>query len=75
MITPTKGTECYRLLNALKAGKVTSMYAATRLGITSLHRRLTDLREMGYTIGKKRVSKQDERGREVNHWYEYWLAA
>ena len=50
------------------------MFAAVNLGITSLHRRLTDLREMGYTIGKVRVSKTDETGKEVNHWYEYWLA-
>lgn len=71
---PAKHTECGRLLAALKKGKVTSYTAFIELQITSLHRRLSDLREMGYAINKRRVAKTDERGKEVEHWYEYWVA-
>ena len=74
MITPNKNTECGRLLDALKRGKVSVYYAYEKLRITSLHRRLTDLREMGYTINKANVQKFDERGKEIGHHYEYWIA-
>lgn len=44
-----KGTQYYRLVQAMKTGTVTSM-DAFGMGITSLHRRLSDLRAMGYVI-------------------------
>lgn len=49
-IKPNKGTQQYRLLEAMKKGTITSMDAFQKYGITSLHRRLSDLREMGWVI-------------------------
>lgn len=49
-IRPNKGTQQYVLIEAMKKGKVSSMDAFRRFGITSLHRRLSDLREMGWII-------------------------
>ena len=74
LIKPGKNTECDRLLKALQKGTVTAYMAFIELQITSLHRRLTDLREMGYKIEKRRVQKLDERGKEVEHWNEYWVS-
>lgn len=74
LIKPGKNTECDRLLKALQNGTVTAYMAFIELHITSLHRRLTDLREMGYQIEKRRVQKLDERGKEIEHWNEYWVS-
>ena len=75
MITPKEGTQTYKLLQALKDGKVTSMRAFLEFGITSLHRRLSDLEAMGYRISRSRVAMYDDRGKEVSHWNEYRLSA
>lgn len=49
-IKVNKGTQYYSLIQAMKTGTVTSMDAFRQYGITSLHRRLSDLRAMGYVI-------------------------
>ena len=48
-IKPNKGTQYDKLVKAMTAGTITSM-DAFGMGITSLHRRLSDLRAMGYVI-------------------------
>jgi hypothetical protein len=46
-----KQTQCAKLLKALRRKRgVTSLEAALDLSITSLHRRLADLRTMGVSI-------------------------
>lgn len=49
-IKVNKGTQYEKLVTAMKKGTVTSMDAFRQFGITSLHRRLSDLRAMGYII-------------------------
>lgn len=49
-IRPNKGTQQYQLVEAMKKGTITSLDAFKKFGITSLHRRLSDLREMGWII-------------------------
>lgn len=45
------GSQCERLLAHLARGRtVTSMEAFRRFGVTSLHRRLAELRERGHAI-------------------------
>lgn len=47
-------TQCLRLLKALRRKRgITSFEAFAELHITSLHRRLSDLREMGVVIQSK----------------------
>lgn len=49
-IKVNKGTQYEKLVTAMTKGTVTSMDAFRQFGITSLHRRLSDLRAMGYVI-------------------------
>ena len=49
-IKVNKGTQYYALVAAMSKCSVTSMDAFRQFGITSLHRRLSDLRAMGYII-------------------------
>ena len=49
-IKVNKGTQYDKLVRAMKKGTITSMDAFRQFGITSLHRRLSDLRAMGYVI-------------------------
>lgn len=51
-IKVNKGTQYDKLVQAMKKGTITSMDAFRQFGITSLHRRLSDLRAMGYVIAK-----------------------
>ena len=66
-ITPNKGTQQYELLKELKTHKVTSMDAFTKLGITSFHRRMTDLKELGWVI-----SNSWEENRETGKRYKVY---
>lgn len=65
-IKPNKGTQQDRLLQAMKKGTVTSM-DAFGMGITSLHRRLSDLREMGWII----ADSWDENESTGKHFKRY----
>ena len=57
-----KQTQCARLLKALTRKRgVTSLEAATELCIVSLHRRLSDLREMGVEILSRSAKTADGR--------------
>lgn len=73
MIEPGKNTECGRLLEVMRHRRISTIKAAADLGITSFHRRLTDLRLMGWTINQVECEKLDERGKRVKHWNEYWV--
>ena len=64
-IKPNKGTQYDRLLQALKRGTVTTWSAMADLHITSFHRRLTDLRLMGWEIASSRVDDK-EKGTHYN---------
>jgi DNA-binding MarR family transcriptional regulator len=56
----TKHTQCTKLLKALTRKRgVTSLEAAIDLSITSIHRRLADLREMGVEYIKRPFVTQD----------------
>ena len=65
-----KGTQLYRLAKVMKIRTITTMDAYA-MGITSLHRRLSDLRAMGYVIAKSwdenpNTGKRFKRYRLVN---------
>lgn len=63
-----KHTQCEALLKALKRKRgVTALEAAIDLGITSLHRRLTDLRRQGVVILAKTISTTN--GTRVNRYH------
>lgn len=63
-----KGTQYYSLVQAMSKGTVTSM-DAFGMGITSLHRRLSDLRAMGYVI----AGSWDENPKTGKHFKRYRL--
>lgn len=63
-----KGTQLYRLANAMRVTSITTMDAYA-MGITSLHRRLSDLRAMGYVI----ASSQDENPNTGSRFKRYRL--
>ena len=71
-----KNSQCNRLLKKLKRKKgITSLEAFQELGITSLHRRLSDLKEAGYVIGDQWHYKYDAFGKVEKRWKVYWLVA
>lgn len=51
-IKPNKGTQGYMLWNAMRHGTITNIEAMERFHITSFHRRISDLKELGWTIAK-----------------------
>ncbi len=59
-------SQTQRLLSHLKMGRrVTSYSAMELLGITSLHRRLADLRERGYVINSMWQTIKNRFGEDV----------
>lgn len=69
-------TQCNQLLKKLQRKKgITSLEAFSELGITSLHRRLSDLRESGYTIADTWHYKLDANGKVEKRWKVYRLVA
>lgn len=57
-------TQVLDLIDYLKRGKsITSKEAMEKLGIASLHRRLSDIRERGYIIADHWKEVQTRRGR------------
>ena len=73
-VEPHKGTQQYWILHELKKNGITSLDAFRKFGITSLHRRLTDLREMGYEISDTWHYKVDSDGKVIKRWKVYRLA-
>lgn len=72
----SKRSQCGRLLMKLKRQKgITSLEAFQELGITSLHRRLSDLREMGYEISDTWHYKVDSNGKVEKRWKVYRITA
>lgn len=72
LIKPGKGTDCDKLLTVMRRRRLTTT-GACRMGITSFHRRMTDLRQMGYTISQQQMYRYDERGKVRKKWKEYWI--
>ena len=68
-IKVNKGTQYDKLLRAMQRGTITSMDAFRMFGITSLHRRLSDLRAMGYVI----ADSWDENPRTGKRFKRYRL--
>lgn len=64
-------SQCNDLLKHLRQGRsITSRDAVTQLGITSLHRRLSDLKERGITISSEWVYVFSRRGKvKVKQYY------
>jgi DNA-binding IclR family transcriptional regulator len=63
-----KHTQCAKLLKALRRKRgVTSLEAALDLSITSLHRRLADLRALGVVIQAK--ASRNESGTRFNRYF------
>ena len=59
-------SQCLDLLAHLKKGKtITARSAVVDFGITSLHRRLTDLRERGWLIDGQWIYVQTRKGKKT----------
>lgn len=68
------GTQYAKILQKLKRKKgLTSLEAVTECGTVSLHRRLTDLREMGYEISDSWQYKYDKDGKVIEMHKVYRL--
>lgn len=64
-------TQCKRIVQYMKKNHfITSRDAFRHLGVASLHRRLSDLRESGYIFGNEFV--KDESGLR---WKRYWIVS
>lgn len=75
-INKNRETQCTRLLKVLKRPEgITSLDAFKELGITSLHRRLSDLRQGGYEISDTWHYKTDSFGKVEKRWKVYRLVA
>lgn len=59
-----------RIIEYLHTHRFITSADAWRIGITSLHRRLSDLRESGYVFGNEMVRDEDD---PLRHWKRYWL--
>jgi hypothetical protein len=67
-----KHTQCAKLLKALRRKRgVTSLEAAQDLLITSLHRRLADLRALGVVIQAK--ASRNESGTRFNRYWAVYV--
>ncbi len=55
-------------------GPITGRKASRELDIDRLPARIWELKALGVPVKSRRVSKLDERGKEIKHWEEYYLA-
>jgi len=63
-------SQAKRIIDYLRKHRfITSLDAINDLGIISLQRRLSDLRESGYIFGSELVWSEDR----SKHWKRYWL--
>ncbi len=53
-------------------GAITQLHATMNLGCTSLHRRLSDLREIGYVFGSSWLIVQNRYGK-TTRVKSYWI--
>ena len=61
-------TQCDRILRYIdETGSITWAEAAYELGISSLHRRLSDLREQGYDFAKTDEKSHNRYGDKVDY--------
>lgn len=56
-----KKSQCQKLLDYMKSKPVSSYAAVVELGITSLHRRLSDLRAQGCVIADEWTESNNKR--------------
>lgn len=54
-------------------GPITGRKASRELDIDRLPARIWELKALGVPVQSRRVSKLDERGKEIKHWEEYYL--
>lgn len=67
-----------KIINYIKQhGSISTYEAYTSLGVTSLHRRLTDLRKKGYEFNKTAEKKVtvDEYGRKITKRFNRYTLA
>jgi len=65
-------SQAKRIIDYLRKHRfITSLDAIKDLGIISLQRRLSDLRESGYIFGSELVWSEDR----SKHWKRYWLVS
>lgn len=65
---PERGTQCYRLLEAMKSGtRLTIWNAMVDYGCGALHQRMRDLKDLGWPIQRQEVTKNGKRVAE------FWL--
>lgn len=64
--------QCKQIANYIKThGEITQLHATMYIGCTSLHRRLADMRELGYEFGSKwivAVNKSGKKSRVKLYW-------
>lgn len=64
---PPKGSQCYKLLEAMQAGKKLTIWnAMVELGVGALHQRIGDLRDLGWPIKRQEVVKNGKRVAEFS---------
>lgn len=72
----TKGSQYDRMLKKLKRKKGLTMYeAVVECKTTSPHRRISDLRQMGYCIESEWVIKRNKEGKVTGKYKVYRLCA
>ena len=66
-------TQCDMILKYINDfGSISSMEAFKDIGCTSLHRRISDLKERGLNFDFKWESGKNRYGKKVS-WKRYWL--
>lgn len=67
--------QCQRILDYMRGGgRLTSLSALNELGVARLASRVHDLKEMGYEVNSRMVSKTNRYG-EKSKFKEYWMEA
>lgn len=66
---PEKGTQCYRLLEAMKSGvHLTIWNAMVDYRCGALHQRIGDLKKLGWPIQRREIT-----GKDGQRLAEFWL--
>ena len=65
--------QCQRILDYMRGGgRLTSLSALSELGVARLASRVHDLKEMGYEVNSRMVSKTNRYG-ETSRFKECWM--
>lgn len=66
-------TQCQRVLDYMRGGgRLTSLSALSELGVARLASRVHDLKEAGYEVNSRMVTKTNRYG-EKSTFKEYWM--